>query len=423
MENISKFRVVSRMLRSGGAAIHMLLAGDKIQFLVGESSRVIQPNPLMPFDDLVCDFLSALSIELLSDAQAKLYPDIISFAYWCRKANIERLKDLYSDRHFRLGLGITFHITPSNVPINFVFSYVFSLLAGNANIVRVPSKDFPQTDIVCKAINRLFKNAKYEIISKMTAFVKYEQNDEVTRMYSSGCNARIIWGGDDAIRNIRKIPIPERGIEIAFADRYSFCIIEENAILNLSDVALRKLVTNFYNDTYLMDQNACSSPHLIVWLYNGTSSSEAKRKFWESVYEMTHAKYELQPVSAIDKYTLLCENAIELNNIANFEKWGNYLYCMELKSLPENMDHLRGKSGFFYEYNTKDINNVAHIVNTKYQTLTYFGIDRLQLVNFVLKNRLTGIDRIVPLGSALDIGVVWDGHDLVKGLSRIIDCK
>ena len=31
-----------------------------------------------------------------------------------------------------------------------------------------------------------------------------------------------------------------------------------------------------------------------------------------------------------------------------------------------------------------------------------------------------GIDRIVPIGKAMDIDVIWDGHDLVRELSRIV---
>ena len=72
---------------------------------------------------------------------------------------------------FRLGLGLVFHITPSNVPIVFAFSYVLSLLAGNANIVRVPTKRFPQVDVVSGAVRRLCADKRYEAIANMTAFV------------------------------------------------------------------------------------------------------------------------------------------------------------------------------------------------------------------------------------------------------------
>ena len=403
---------------------HMLQSpNNKVQYLVGQSNGMTCVRSLVPYDELACEFLNSLSAALLSDEAAKLYPDVISFAYWCRKANITKLKHEFDEKHVRLGLGMVFHIAPSNVPINFAFSYAFALLAGNANIVRVPTKDFPQTNIVCRAINQMFTNAKYKKISEMTVFVKYQQNDEITGTFSANCNGRIIWGGDQAINNIRKLTIPERSIEVAFADRYSFCVIEGNSIIQADNASMGKLASSFYNDTYLMDQNACSSPHLIVWLGKGDVLTKAKQIFWDSVYKVTASKYELQPVNSVDKYMLLCEDAIENNYITSFKKHGNYLYRIVLDSLPDNIDAFRGKYGYFYEYNAQNMDSIAHIINTKYQTLTYFGIDNAQLLNFVVKNCLSGIDRIVPIGSALDIGVIWDGYDIVKTLSRIIDIK
>ena len=43
------------------------------------------------------------------------------------------------------------------------------------------------------------------------------------------------------------------------------------------------------------------------------------------------------------------------------------------------------------------------------------------MVDFVKNNNLKGVDRIVPIGEALEIGLVWDGIDLRRSLSRIID--
>jgi len=399
------------------------MTSDNIRYLVGSNDTLTDRSGWEPYNAIACEFLNCLSQELLSDTEAKMYPDIISFAFWCRKANILKLKDEYAEKHLRLGLGLVFHIAPSNVPINFAFSYAFSLLAGNSNIVRVPSKAFAQTEIVCRLIKKLLEISKFKVIANRNAFVKYDQDDEITGSFSIQSNARIIWGGDKTIRSVRKLPILDRGIEIAFADRYSFCVISAEGILNLSDNDMKKLATGFYNDTYLMDQNACSSPHLIVWLGDAPGISEAKNRFWNCVYEETVSKYELAPVNAIDKYTQLCENAIDLEYISDFSRHGNYIYRMRLKDLPENMHALRGKCGYFYEYNTQDINTVAHIVNNKYQTLTYFGVDKGMLSGFVMSNGLSGIDRIVPVGSALDISVIWDGYDLIRSLSRIIDIR
>ena len=67
--------------------------------------------------------------------------------------------------------------------------------------------------------------------------------------------------------------------------------------------------------------------------------------------------------------------------------------------------------------------NILYYVNNKYQTLTYFGLSKNVLRNFILDNRLEGIDRIVPIGQALDINFFWDGYDLNKILTRIIDIR
>ena len=119
---------------------------DNVTFLVGDRNVEILPFP--PYDDLLCDFLNDLSRELRSFKEISDYPDVMAFAFWCRKSNISKLKKEFNDGTSRLGLGVVFHIAPSNVPVNFAFSFVFGLLSGNANIVRVPTKIFPQISII-----------------------------------------------------------------------------------------------------------------------------------------------------------------------------------------------------------------------------------------------------------------------------------
>jgi hypothetical protein len=377
----------------------------------------------VPYSDLACDFLQQLSASLLAEPQARAYPDIISFAYWCRKANIAKLKELHGAGEIRLGLGLAFHIAPSNVPVNFAFSFAFGLLSGNANIVRVPSREFPQTGIICDALRQLCARPEFAAVGASTAFVRYAQNDAITGAFSAMCSGRIIWGGDQAIQNIRKLPIPERGIEVAFADRYSFCAISAQSMLDASDTQLAQLARGFYNDVYLMDQAACSSPHLVVWIGAGPALDAAKERFWAAVHGETAGRFARQPVYAVDKYTLLCRSAIDFGNVVGLHRHDNYLYRLRLDGLPNDMDAFRGQYGLVYEFDTDSLSNVAHIVSTKYQTLTYFGLDRATCVDFVVGNGLSGVDRIVPIGAALDIGVIWDGYDIVRTLSRIIDFK
>jgi hypothetical protein len=168
-----------------------------------------------------------------------------------------------------------------------------------------------------------------------------------------------------------------------------------------------------------MDQNACSSPHLIVW--QGNQRPAAKARFWGAVARVAEAKYDLSQFKAVDKLTHLCQDAIDCAHVTGFSKCANYVYRVHLQSLPAKVDDLRGRFGYFYEFDAASLDELAPIVNARYQTLTYFGVDKQALLDFVVTQRLSGIDRIVPVGSALDIGVIWDGYDIIASLSRIID--
>ena len=69
------------------------------------------------------------------------------------------------------------------------------------------------------------------------------------------------------------------------------------------------------------------------------------------------------------------------------------------------------------------MDKIAKYINNKYQTLTYFGLNKSTLSQFILSNQVSGIDRIVPIGQALEMSFYWDGYDLNKILSRIVDVK
>jgi len=385
-----------------------------VKYLVGtENVSVI---PLKPYSDEACAFVASLSEALLKDKEAKRYSDVMSFAFWCRKANINIKKCKWDERlEKRLGRGLAFHVAPSNVPINFAFSYVFSLLAGNANIVRVPSKEFPQVALVCRVVKEVLE--QFPDIKESTAFVQYPANNETTEQFSLRADARIIWGGDSTVQNIRSCASKPKCIDLVFADRYSVCIMDGRAIEEIEPEKLKKLAEAFYNDTYLMDQNACSSPQIIFWK---NSSEKAKELFWNAVYEYTKPKYNLQAASCVDKYMKLCMDAVDLAEMKNGNRIENLVYRIELEQLPADITMLRGTCGYFYEYNLNSYEDILPLLSEKFQTVTYYGINPEELQEFIIEYHAKGIDRIVPLGKALEIDVVWDGYDVIGMLSRII---
>ena len=393
---------------------------EKIKFLVG--NKEIKKILLSPYDKEVLDFLGDLSEDLNLTKDIKNYPDIKTFAFFCRNKNLIKLKKnfLVSSRDIRLGLGLIFHITPSNIPTNFAYSLIFGLLTGNSNIVKVPSRDFKQIDIISKSINKILSK-KYKKVKEMIKIVKYKNNESFTKKISSICDARLIWGGDQSIENIRKYNLHASAIDLTFADRYSLCIIDTKKFLKAKYDNLTRIVERFYNDTYVADQNACSSPHMVLWL--GKKSHKAKSKFWEELSKLVEKKYNLTHDAAIEKYTELCKKIINDKNVKSYRTYTNNVYTVVLKNLNGSLDTYRGKWGFFYEYDIKKLEQIKKYINKKFQTLTYFGVEKVDLKDFIIKNKLQGIDRIVPVGQALDIGFYWDGYDINNILTRVVDIR
>ena len=384
-----------------------------VEFILGNEN--ITNTPLKTFSDETIEFFFELSDSILKSPYSRQFPDLSALAFWCRKGNIKKLKEEY-DNTYRIGRGLCFHIAPSNIPVNFAFSYFFSLLAGNSNIVRLPSKNFPQNSAFIEIVKNILP--KYKEIEKRTAFIKYDRNNEITEEFSLKADCRMIWGGIKTIEIVKSLKSNQRCIDITFPDRYSVCLINLKAIQEADDASLKKLSENFYNDTYLMDQNACSSPQLIYYI---NPDENSKQKFWNAVYNRAKEKYNLPSSVSVDKYTKLCENAIEYKDyIYSAQHNDNLLYRIKLSKIDNNMDEIRAKCGYFYEYDLENINDFYKIVNEKYQTVTYFGIDPKNIVQSVINNKLRGIDRIVPIGKAMDINAKWDGHDLIKELSREI---
>jgi hypothetical protein len=123
----------------------------------------------------------------------------------------------------------------------------------------------------------------------------------------------------------------------------------------------------------------------------------------------------------VDKYTHMFEDILDSKPIDKIEKETNLLYRAELSKLEGNLSEMRGKGGYFYEYTLNSLEDIAPFITEKFQTVTYFGVDPEEVRRFLVEKRLRGIDRIVPIGKAMDIGIMWDGFDLVRMLSRYVD--
>lgn len=375
----------------------------------------------MPFSSSVMEYLNTLSASLLGDRNSRLYPDVVTFAFFCRKSNLMKLKNEFSDDKVRLGRGILFHIAPGNVPVNFGYTFVAGLLTGNNNVVRVSSKEFPQVDLIISHIKKLAQNAIHADVAKRLVLVRYDRTSDASAFFSSIANVRVIWGGDATIAAIRKYELQPRSFDVCFADRYSIAVMNAEAVMKATDAEINKLAENFYNDTYLFDQNACSAPHLIFWIKSAQLKS-GKIRFWNVLHQLVQKKYNLQAVLAVDKLMAFCRQAVCMNAVKE-EMPDNYIVRTQLHQLPKNIDAFRCAGGYFSEYDIDSLDEIAPIITNRYQTLAYYGFNGDELAAFVMRNRLYGLDRIVPVGETTTFSLIWDGNNLVEMFTRIVTIK
>ena len=380
------------------------------EYVVGGS---IEPcKPLKIFSEEACEFLNCVSGRLLKNSVAKKFSDVIAFGFWCRRASIRKMAAAYKNDELRQGRGLAFHIAPSNVAVNFAYSFAAGLLAGNANVVRLPSKNFQQTDIICSALKETLAKDFPQMIPYVQ-MVRYGHETAINDALSALCDVRVIWGGDETIKSIRKSPLKVRAKEITFADRYGLAIIDADKYLEATNK--ERLAKDFFNDTYLTDQNACSSPKYIFWL--GKNIEAAKEIFWKSVHREVAARYKLQGIQAVDKMTLLylLGAAHEAKFISSCD---NRLFRAEIESVTADLINFQGNSGFFIECNIKSLEDILPLCGDKCQTVAYYGLNSVDWHSFLSAYRPRGIDRIVPLGKTLDFTLTWDGCDLIREMSR-----
>lgn len=404
------------LMRPDSNAFNLLIPHDT-DFLKVESI-----HPLDPYNSIVIDFLDAWSKRLLLNKESRLYPDVITFAFWIRKGHIRLYKEVFEKQNsneLRLGRGRLFHIAPSNVPINFAYSLVVGLLSGNSNIVRVSSKDFRQVSLLSEELEALLQKEQWKDIHDFITLVQYDRtNKDLTDYFSSLADVRVIWGGDATIDEIRSSKIPPRSFDICFADRYSLCVI--NADILLCEENISGLIQGFYNDTFLFDQNACTAPHLIVWLGKKENKENAKIRFWDAIQAYAESKYEIVPITAVDKLTAFCREAITHDGVERKKSKDNTIVRIQLSQLYEDIETCRSIGGYFNEYDATTLDELVPIISRKFQTLSYFGLKQQQLKEFIEKNRLIGIDRCVPIGKTLDFEPIWDGWNLIVSMSKVI---
>jgi hypothetical protein len=374
------------------------------------------------FDDRAISFVNKFSSMLLKYPTVNKFPDLVALAYWFRRSNVKKLKQTYfADQNIaRIGRGLSLHIAPSNVDTIFVYSFFLSLLAGNSSFIRVSQSVSPQLAIIIKILEDIYDAGDTEAVRRFI-ICTYPHESDATRRISECCELRIVWGGDETVKTITSIPLKPTALELKFPNRSSFSIISLSALKKTNDNDLQKLCYNLYSDIKLFGQQACSSP-LAIFFIGSSSKSRQLDRFW-GFFEGAINNNELSSSEVMNRFvgtsSMAISGTINKPYVSMVSK--NFLvYDGNLTSQSSfRKDH--PGNGTLIQYFLSNIEDIGELVRAKDQTVSVFGFTLEEIRNLLtsLKNR--GIDRVVPIGQALEFSNIWDGIDLLDTMSRKIE--
>ncbi|GIE81112.1 hypothetical protein Aph02nite_70620 [Actinoplanes philippinensis] len=389
-----------------------------MRFRFGAEGDLTAPSAdrLAVGDPRVVDFLAALARRLLAPAVARRFPELGSLGYFLRPAELKRSVEAMTARQEALVFprGNVFHVPPANVDTIFVYSWAISALAGNHNVVRISSRSAGAAEVILEALNAVDADP---VIARTQRMVTYGYDDTITAALSKWCDLRVIWGGDRAVDTIRKHPLKPSARDLTFPDRTSWAVLSAPGWRAADPDARRAAVVGFANDAYWFDQAACSSPRTI-FLVGGGDTTGIRAEFVELLLDVVDRRgWTVDPAMAVEKrvnaYELAATGAATALDFPD-----NRLTAVTLAGAERAPRRWIGAGAFpFAEVGS--LTDLVPAMNRQDQTVSYFGFTPAELRAFATELGGRGVDRIVPFGSALTFGAIWDGYDLKREFTRL----
>jgi hypothetical protein len=374
-----------------------------------------------PFHASVVDASIDLSQRIFHDPEARAYPELLALAYWMRKTEINRLTaqfhSLQMDHRVLAPRGLVFHLPPRNVDTIFVYSWLMAALTGNRSVVRLSMQRSESTSILLRLLRETLAAAA-DPARGGTTIVSYGHEVEPTEMLSALCDQRVIWGGDQTVKIIRRSPLAPHAKETTFPDRYSLSTIRADTYMDLSEDKRDYLADQFFNDSFWFDQLACSSPRLVVWCGTGSETRAASEDFFPRVAGCVERRRYVLPAAAVMQKLVFACSAIIKSPVEACRRYKG-LTVLTLDSLADfQRSHPGG--GLFFEAHLENLLELTAFLCRQDQTLTWFGFTTNELQALVRSLNGRGIDRVVPIGQALQFHRFWDGYDLLQEFCRCV---
>ncbi len=181
--------MLTEVIAYGAGAREAALDDEALMSRLGEARRRLST----PFAAERLDLVAAVAETLLDPRRATASGPAAHFAFWTRRAALTKLAASFAarlpDNTLARPRGLVFHLPPQNVETVFLYSWVLSYLAGNANIVRLPH----EISARMRAIVDLFLERLHASRDGSQLFVHYPSQGDLGARISALSDARVVW--------------------------------------------------------------------------------------------------------------------------------------------------------------------------------------------------------------------------------------
>ena len=306
--------------------------------------------------------------------------------------------------------GLVSHWIAGNVPLLALFSWAFSVVLGNRNLIRLSSR---QQDVVTPFLDSLASQSDVgRSLARETAVVSFPSSlTDGHRAMSAVADARIAWGGEEAVSAVRSLPAPWHCEDIIFGPRASLAVVDPAA---MDDKAIGRLAL----DTAIFDQMACSSPQCIFVL--GDAGSEAFGSFrdrFSAAFAKTARQYPRHTLDFSETYTIGLDRARLL--LEGAALWHDDATAWTVAVVTEPNDTVQCANRFVQLIPVASIDDVYRWIPLNVQTVVtqLCGTD---FAEFTEQAAYRGVCRFPKPGEGNNFENPWDGVGLVSRLSRMV---
>ncbi len=357
-------------------------------------------------------------------------PGLAFLRLWLRRGTLEAilLRELGPDSlngswrdegHARLRpfpLGVVGHWPAGNIEIQPVLSLTCALLGGNACVVRVPSGLVAATQLIMEKLRQIDDNG---LLTERIFMATFDHSrTDLHEAMAQAVDGAMIWGGAEAVSQVRSLPFPHWARVSVFGPRLSVAAMDAGAWGDRTERS--SWCQRVARDVWQFDQQACSSPQAL-FLERGNGSDPAqfvedlKLAFQEE--NRVHPRQEIHPMltSAIclARASWLLEDAA---NRAMFPKSPDWTILMgKGVDIP---NPVQGRT--LCVLLVDDLMDVISKFDGSVQALGLGIKDASREATLAQAAGCRGVDRVVKLGRMHVFTSPWDGLDLIRPMVRMV---